>query len=359
MSSSAVRAGVPSLYWRTALLLTSAFATVGLLSLALLLPVPYVVLRPGPAINTLGSEHGKQLIAVTGHATYPTSGSLDLTTVTLTGGPGTHVSLITALQAWFDASVEVVPEKALFPTGQTQESSRRENEQEMATSQESATVAAMRAIGITVPMKITVYSVTTGTPPSPLRPKDVLLAVAGHRLTDDDTLRTQMATVKPGATVDVTVLRDGTEVVLHAPTRRASDGRALFGVRVDEDFAFPFTVKIQIDDVGGPSAGMMFALGIVDTLTPGQLTGGRSIAGTGTIDEAGVVGPIGGIAQKMVGARRAGATWFLAPAGNCDDVRGSVPAGMRVVKVSTLKDAMTAVQDIGTGQNLAALPSCG
>jgi PDZ domain-containing protein len=346
------------LYWRTALLLTSAFATVGLLSLALLLPVPYVVLRPGPAINTLGSERGRQLIAVTGHPTYPTTGALDLTTVTLTGGPGTHLSLVTALQSWFDSSVEVVPEKAMFPPGQTQEISRRENEQEMATSQESATVAAMRALGITVPMKITVDSVTPGTPPTPLRPKDVLVAIAGHPLTDDATLRTRMSVIRPGSTVDVTVRRDGADQVVHAPTRRGSDGRALFGIRVNEDFAFPFTVKIQIDDVGGPSAGMMFALGIVDTLTPGQLTGGRAIAGTGTIDESGAVGPIGGIAQKMVGARRAGATWFLAPAGNCDDVRGSVPDGMRVVKVTTLQDAISAVRRIGTAQTPAALPTC-
>ena len=92
-------------------------------------------------------------------------------------------------------------------------------------------------------------------------------------------------------------------------------------------FKFPFDVKISLDKVGGPSAGMMFALGIVDTVTPGDLTGGKHVAGTGTITPDGAVGPIGGIGQKMVGARSGGATMFLAPAANCDDVVGHIPDG--------------------------------
>ena len=123
-------------------------------------------------------------------------------------------------------------------------------------------------------------------------------------------------------------------------------------------YDFPVQVKLELADVGGPSGGMMFALGIYDKLTPGQLTGGHDIAGTGTIDGAGVVGPIGGIQQKMFGAKKAGAQFFLAPKDNCSEVVGHIPAGLRVFKVTNFKDALTAVEAIGSGADLSALPTC-
>jgi PDZ domain-containing protein len=129
-------------------------------------------------------------------------------------------------------------------------------------------------------------------------------------------------------------------------------------VLLSSDFTFPFDVSISLDNVGGPSAGMMFALGIVDNLTPGDLTGGKHIAGTGTITADGNVGAIGGIAQKMIGARQHGATMFLAPAANCSDVVGHVPDGLQVVKVETLADATAAVERLGSGQDTAGLPTC-
>ncbi|GAP55345.1 uncharacterized protein YlbL [Arthrobacter sp. Hiyo6] len=123
-------------------------------------------------------------------------------------------------------------------------------------------------------------------------------------------------------------------------------------------FKFPFDVKISLDKVGGPSAGMMFALGIVDTVTPGDLTGGKHIAGTGTITPDGAVGAIGGIGQKMYGARAGGATMFLAPAANCDEVVGHIPAGLQVVKVENLAEAREAVQTAGSGGDTSKLPVC-
>ncbi|MDF7664201.1 Lon protease [Bifidobacterium sp. ESL0763] len=116
-------------------------------------------------------------------------------------------------------------------------------------------------------------------------------------------------------------------------------------------------VSMHVDDIGGPSAGMMYALGVIDKLTPADETGGRVIAGTGTISKSGKVGQIGSIRLKMLGARRDGATWFLAPASNCDEVVGHVPAGLRDVRVSTLADAYKAVKAIGSGQG-GLLPHC-
>ena len=122
--------------------------------------------------------------------------------------------------------------------------------------------------------------------------------------------------------------------------------------------SFPFQVQISLDKVGGPSAGMMFSLGIIDTVTPGDLTGGKHIAGTGTISPDGTVGPIGGIGQKMRGARSSGATLFLAPASNCDEVAGHIPAGLQVVRVENLGEARHAVEVAASGQDTSALPAC-
>jgi Lon-like protease len=121
-----------------------------------------------------------------------------------------------------------------------------------------------------------------------------------------------------------------------------------------ESYVFPFPVTITIGNIGGPSAGLIFALGIIDKITPDNLTGGRFIAGTGEIEANGTVDPIGGIQQKMAAAQAAGATVFLAPAGNCRDTAGAVPAGLRVVKVSSLSGAIKALQELKAGKRAPA-----
>jgi Lon-like protease len=151
----------------------------------------------------------------------------------------------------------------------------------------------------------------------------------------------------------LTVLRAGKTLSLRVASKN-SDGTPVIGVQVAQQFKFPFTVKISVGDIGGPSAGMMFALGIIDKLTPMNLTGGKFIAGTGEITAAGQVQPIGGIQQKMVAARAAGATVFLTPAGNCSDTAGAVPAGLRIVKVSTLSQAISDLEEIKAGKAVAA-----
>nr|WP_277814844.1 S16 family serine protease [Galbitalea soli] len=132
----------------------------------------------------------------------------------------------------------------------------------------------------------------------------------------------------------------------------------ILGIAVGTSYTFPVPIKIQLQDVGGPSAGMMFALGIIDKLTPGELNGGKRVAGTGTIDSAGTVGAIGGIRQKMYGAARAGARYFLAPRSNCDEVVGHIPSGLHVYSVATLDDSLTALKAISSGKGLASLSSC-
>jgi PDZ domain-containing protein len=141
-------------------------------------------------------------------------------------------------------------------------------------------------------------------------------------------------------------------------TPQEVQGTPLLGVGVSVDYEFPFDVTLRLDKVGGPSAGMMFALGIIDKTTPGELNGGETVAGTGTITASGTVGAIGGIRQKLYGARDAGASVFLAPASNCDEVVGHVPSGLDVYAVATLDDAVTALETVADGGDTASLPTC-
>jgi PDZ domain-containing protein len=135
-------------------------------------------------------------------------------------------------------------------------------------------------------------------------------------------------------------------------------GAVVIGINVTMEYQFPFKVEIQLDKVGGPSAGMMFALGIIDKLTPGAIQGGADVAGTGTIDQAGTVGPIGGIQQKLYGAKNAGADWFLAPAENCNEVTGHIPDGLKVFAVKTIDDSIAVLDAIRTGADTSTLPAC-
>lgn len=322
-------------------------------------PAHYAVLSPGPATNALGTSNGQRLIQVTGHPTYPTTGALDFTTVRVYGGPGTHVNLFIAVKAWLSGSDAVIPEELEFPKNKTTQQIDQQNAQDMTTSQEDAATAALRELGITVPEVITVASRTANAPAAKvLRDGDIITSIDGVQLTSNDQLHAAIEKHKPGAVLKLGLIRNKKALTVLAKTTKDGD-RTLLGITPGITFKMPFAVKIDTHDVGGPSAGTMFALAVYDTLTPGSLTGGKRIAGTGTIDpHDGAVGAIGGIAQKMIGAKDAGAQWFLAPDSNCDEVVGHVPDGLRVVKISTLHEARLDVEKIAAG-TAGSLPTCG
>jgi len=343
---------------RTIVLVISGFSAVLLVALVALLPVPYAILRPGPVLNTLGKANGRQLITISGHQSYPSKGQLDLTTVSVEGGPGFRVSLIQTAWGWLRRDQAVVPVEQVYDPNQTQQQTDALNRAEMVSSQESATAAALSSLDIPVPTTLRIHDVEPSAPSAAvLRSGDVLLGLDGTTLADLAVMRAVLEAKDPGDPVSVTVRRDGKQVTLTTRTTRGADGQTILGIFIDPVFTFPFTVKIQIEDIGGPSAGMMFALGIIDVLTPGDLTGGKRVAGTGTIDADGSVGPIGGIQQKMEGAHRAGADWFLAPADNCSEVRDHVPHGLHVARVGTLDQAMSAVEAIAAGRG-GSLAGC-
>ena len=329
---------------RTLTLLLSSLLALVLLLGSLVATVPYVALGPGPTFNTLGQDGGTEVIDIQGHEVFPDTGHLDLTTV----GVRARLSLGEALLGWVRRDEAIVPRDLVFPPGQTNAQVDAENTRQMVESQDAATTAALTQLHI--PLTVVVAGVTAGSPASgALRDGDVLTFVDGTAVTGPAQLRTLISDRPVGAPVRLGYLRDGVTAEAAITTAASPDTppRAIIGVGTA--VRYPFTVKIALKDVGGPSAGLMFALGIIDKLEPGSLTGGRYVAGTGEITPEGAVQPIGGIQQKLRGARGQGATVFLVPAANCADAAANRPAGLQLVKISSLDGAVKALDLVRSG----------
>jgi PDZ domain-containing protein len=339
-------------------MLLSGVLAVGLGIAAATTPVPYVVERPGPTFNTLARSGDTPVISVTGHETYPAKGNLDLTTVYVEGGPTGPVSIVGVFGAWLDRSKSVYPQELIYPTGTTKEQAEEQSSVAMTTSQENAVASALRELNIPFGQQLQAAGLSNGSPSAgKVQDGDIFETINGKPITSLTVVQEELAAGK-GAPVTLVVQRAGESLAQTITPKDNGSGRYILGIMLKYVFTFPFDVKISLDKVGGPSAGLMFALGIVDTVTPGDLTGGKHIAGTGTISPDGTVGPIGGIRQKMLGARAGGATLFLAPADNCDEVAGNVPEGLQVVKVENLDQARSAVERAASSQDTAGLPSC-
>ena len=331
-------------------------------------PAPYVIEQPGPVFNTLGKDQAvgraaspdaKPLISIPGKTTYPTAGSLDLLTVSLVGNPDQLPRWLDIVSAWFTPSKAVVPLDDVFPPGTTTQQSDSQNAALMVDSQQDAVAAALNHLGYTFPQAVAVKQVIKGTPADGvLKVGDEVTSVNGKPVPGVQTLRDLLRSNGAGAAAKVGILRDGAASTVSI-TPEKSGGQTVLGIGAGMDYTFPFDVKIQLDNVGGPSAGQMFALGIIDKLTPDNLNGGKRVAGTGTIDNEGNIGAIGGIRQKMYAARdEGGAAYFLAPSSNCDEVTGHIPSGLRVFAVKTLQDSLKALSAVRTGNGLGSLPTC-
>jgi PDZ domain-containing protein len=352
-------------------MLASTLVLIALLCAGVFFPVPYAEMSPGPTVNTLGEADGEPVLQVSGHKTYPTSGNLNMTTVRVTGADY-RMNLVEAVYGWLAHDSVVVPHDTLYPNGKTEEQSTQENAEEFSQSQESAKVAALGQLGIPVASRVVVSSVQKDSPAEgTLHAGDVIKAVDGAPVRQPQDVAKYVTKHKPKEPVVFTIVpakdaaaaekagREPTTTQRVTITTRTSDegDRAIVGIQAGTDHTFPFTVDIKLADVGGPSAGLMFSLGIVDKLTPGDLTGGRFVAGTGTIDDTGKVGPIGGIEMKLVGARKAGARYFLTPADNCAAAASDTPEGLTLIKVNTIKDAMASLEKVREGAT-TGFPGC-
>lgn len=335
---------------RVLTLITGAVLLLALVVGGSQLPVPYAELGPGPTLDTLGvDQSGQQIIRLTGKDPAKTTGHLNLTTVSVRD----RLDLLGAMRGWLDPERAVVPREEIFPPGQTQQQTDAKNTQDFVTSQNSAELAALAYLDET---KIVITQVADDSPShGKLAAKDTITAVQGTPVGDVTDLGKVLGATAPGTTVTVDYLRDGKPGSAKITTTKGTgeDGktRAVLGVGVSLESTAPYQVKIALDDrIGGPSAGLMFALGILDKLGPDDLTGGRFIAGTGTIDVTGEVGPIGGIPLKLIAAKDKGATAFLVPSGNCAEASRNPPAGLDLIKVDTLTGAVNALEALKAGK---------
>lgn len=336
----------------------AGFATFGLIAAGALLPPDYVTEGAGPTFNTIGQYQGKELLSISGHPTYPTDGNLDMTTVYVAGGPNGATGALNVLSAWFNKDATALPAAALYDPTVTQKQVSSQNTADMSNSQTSAQAAAAKYLHLDYTTTLTVEGAQDSSA-AKLSKGDVLKSVDGQRLTTYEQLKKALADGKGKAIELGYTDASGHEQTQHVtPQKDAASGEYRLGLYLKSDYDFPFHVDYGLESVGGPSAGMMFTLGIIDEMTDGSMTGGKHFAGTGTIDADGKVGPIGGIRQKLVGAKNEGASVFLAPSGNCDEVVGHVPEGLSVVKVSTIDDAVNAVEKVAGGEDPGSLAQC-
>ncbi|MGB5952981.1 MAG: S16 family serine protease [Ornithinimicrobium sp.] len=366
MSLPLVRPPHTGISRRAGVLLVTVIVLVAVIALLNIVNVPRVIYRPGPTYDTLGEVDGTPVIEVDGLETYPTSGSLDFTTITLSGGPRFPVSAWDWIQARFDSSTTIVDEQEVFPEDVTPAEVREQNLELMTDSQQQAAVVALRAIDEDVPEDVVVAQVLVDAPADGvLSVNDRIMRVKDTDIGNPDDLRAILQEVAAGEEVDFEIEREGEALTISVPTTEQVDtdaqgnetSRTIIGIYPVSDFDVPYDIVINAGNVGGPSAGLMFTLAVYDVITPGELTGGLDFAGTGTMSSEGDVGPIGGIRQKMIAAQRAGADYFLAPARNCDEVVGQIPDGLKVAKVATFDEARDVVEAVGADPE-AAVAQC-
>lgn len=340
--------------------LISALLFVALAVPLAILPVPFVTWSPGGTANVLGNVDGRPLITIGGVSTYPTTGELDLTIVSGTSADS-RLTLPEALAAYWLPGRDTLPREAVFPPGRSAEEVEQAEIQLMDASQDDAVVAALRAAGQPVQQRPAVTSVNVGGPAHDrLKPGDLVLSVDGVPTADSDAVREQIRSRRPGEPVDFVVLRDRqeTEVQITA-TRSANDpGTAVAGITLGPGYDYEPEIRFDLgQQIGGPSAGMVFALGIYDKITPGELLAGRTVAGTGTITPSGDIGAIGGARQKLAAAQQAEASVFLVPSANCTDLAG-VRTDLTLIKVSTLSQTITQLQALEESGGGARIDRC-
>lgn len=340
------------------LALTAAIA-VGLA----LLPAPYVIDNPGPTFDTLGTVDTAAgelaLIDIAGAPTFEGTGELLLTTVTRSGNPDSLPGWLDVLTGWLDPTSTVIPVGVAYPPGVTVEQNVEAAQIEMRNSQQESVAAALSYSGIAYTSLLIVAQALEGGPSEGvLLPEDIIMSANGQAVSDVSQLREIIADSGTQQSLTLLVSRAGrVETVEVIP--RMSPGEPsvpMIGILVTGRYEFPIDVEIALENVGGPSAGLMFALGVVEKLSERDLTAGLVIAGTGTISADGEVGSIGGVRHKMFGALNDGASVFLAPAGNCDGVRGHIPEGLTVIPVETLTDAVESLGLFAAGKPTPRCP---
>lgn len=316
------------------------------------LPTGYVIERPGQSFDVMGEVDGEAVITSSDVRTYESESKFDILTVSLVGNRDYTPNWIQVLLAWADSEQVVLPLDEVYPPQFSQEEIRAESSLQMEISQQDAIAAALRHLGYDVPGQLYVNSVIADAPSSGiLIAGDFVEAINGVKVLNFDALKAEIQKSE-GNELVMSVVRDGKPLDLKIKPEQ-NDGTWVVGAMVGTTYDFPVEVELQLGDVGGPSGGLIFTLGIIDTLTPDSLAGSKHLAGTGTISPDGAVGAIGGIELKMIAAKRSGADLFIGPYANCSEIEGNIPEGLEVLAVRDLSEALAAIEAL---KNETALP---
>jgi Lon-like protease len=330
---------------QTWLALVAACAFVLIAVLIALVPVPFVIYSPGRAYDVLGTDdRGRPLLSVDGIETYPTDGRLHMTTVSVT-------SLPEAVLAFWLPKRDALPRDAVYDPGKSSEQVRAEERLLMNTSQQDAVVAALRAAHQPVEELPVVSSVTVAAPAyGLLEPGDLILGVDGMNTATADDVRNAIESGAVGEVITLTVERDRRTIPVEVRTIAGNRDPAVPVIGIEVGMGYRYAPRVHFgvnNEVGGPSAGLVFAVALYDRIMPEDLVRGRSVAGTGNIDADGRVGSIGGLHEKIASAERAGASIFLVPAGNCGDLEG-LDTSLDLIRVATLDDALEGLRYAGS-----------
>lgn len=331
--------------WRSILL---ALVLVGAVALGVWVPSPYIVERPGPTVDTLDE------IAITGAQVYDSSGQMRMLTVSLIGSPEKPLGWLALLPALIDRKQQLVPMSQVFGKA-SKEERNEQNQTMMLDSQKTAVAAALHELKIDFETQITVGGVVEGAPAENLLlPGDIFLRIDGALITTSSALRQEIASKPVETEIIFTVLRDGHEKELSVTTAAgASASQSVIGVFLGSTYTFPIDVEMAVEGIGGPSAGLVFSLAIYNSLTESDLVADTVLGATGTVDDEGNVGPIGGLAQKYWGAKRDGVQLFLFPRSNCNDMPANISKDMAVAPVASLEEAIRAIDEFQAGQEIS------
>ncbi len=334
---------------------------VALAAALILVPVPYVTWSPGGTYDVFATPDGKPpVLDITGVKTYDTPGSLEATTVSVTTADS-RLSLPEALLGFFMAARDTLPRAAVYRPGKSVDEIESGQATAMTSSQDEAIVAALRQADQPVRELPMVLSITLGAPAEgQLQLGDLVTKINGKLATSARQIDRILTGSKVGDKLTISVLRDDTPLDVVVGTVASNDDPRVpvIGVTWGTGFDFSPDVAVNLDPrVGGPSAGLVFALGIYDRLTPKELVGGRTVAGTGALTADGSVGAIGGAKEKLHSAQEDGADLFLLPSANCADL-GEENFEIPVIAVDTLDDAVRALDQAPNRSSIDNLETC-
>ncbi len=340
--------------------IVSATTFVVLAILLAVVPIPFVTWSPGGVRDTLGEIDGKPTIQISGIQTYPTTGQLDMSIVASTP-VDSRLSLPQALMYYWLPNRDSLPRNSVYPPGKSAEQLEAEDTEMMETAKDDAVVAALQAANEQVTAMPVVFAVTVGGPAHDrLKPGDLIVSVDGVPTPDNESVGREVRRHQVGDHISFVVLRNKVQTDVEVTTVESTTqpGVPVVGITVNTGYKYEPDIAFELgEQVGGPSAGLVFAVAIYDKITAGALLEGSHVAGTGTISATGDVGGIGGIQEKIAAAEADGATAFLVPQANCGDLEG-VRTDMRLIRVQTLQGALGALRDLQRPDRIASLPRC-